>query len=106
MSGHRSVLADNGYTNLVVAISPDVEENQARKLLSCCHLTEAYLFQDVIDKIKQLMTSASRELLTASRHRAFFRQVKILLPWTWTSVNYDQTLQGETFMDAEIRVDR
>ena len=30
MSGHRSVLADNGYTNLVVAISPDVEENQAR----------------------------------------------------------------------------
>ena len=68
-------------------------------------ITEA-LFQDVIDQIKQLMTAASKELLTASRHRAFFRQVKILLPRTWTSVNYDQTLQGETYEDAEIRVDR
>ena len=74
-------------------------------LSSCRHITEV-LFQDVIDQIKQLMRAASRELLTASRHRAFFRQVKILLPRTWTSVSYDQTLQGETFMDAEIRVDR
>ena len=73
---------------------------------SCRHITEVYLFQDVIDQIKQLMRAASRELLTASRHRAFFRQVKILLPRTWTSVAWDQTLQGETFMDAEIRVDR
>ena len=60
----------------------------------------------MIDQIKQLMTAASRELLTASRHRAFFRQVKILLPRTWTSVAWDQTLQGETYEDAEIRVDR
>ena len=104
------MLVDNGYTDLVVAISPDVEENQARTLLSldlsCRNITEVYLFQDVIEQIKQLMTAASRELLTASRHRAYFRQVKILLPRTWTSLSYDHTLQGETFMDAEIRVDR
>ena len=74
-------------------------------LSSYRHITEV-LFQDVIDQVKQLMTAASRELLSASRHRAFFRQVKILLPRTWTSVNYDQTLQGETYEDAEIRVDR
>ena len=74
--------------------------------MSTNRLITEVLFQDVIDQIKQLMTSASRELLTASRHRAFFRQVKILLPRTWTSVAWDQTLQGETFMDAEIRVDR
>ena len=53
------------------------------------------------------MTEASRELMIASRHRAYFKQVKILLPKTWTSVPHDQTLQqGEFFEDAEIRVDR
>ena len=62
--------------------------------------------QDTIDQIKFLMTEASRELMIASRHRAYFKQVKILLPKTWTSVPHDQTLQGEFFEDAEIRVDR
>ena len=52
------------------------------------------------------MTEAGRELMIASRHRAYFKQVKILLPKTWTSVPHDQTLQGEFFEDAEIRVDR
>ena len=73
---------------------------------SLTHVPRSPRCQDTVDQIKLLMTEASRELLTASRHRAFFRQVKILLPRTWTSVSYDQTLQGETFMDAEIRVDR
>ena len=75
--------------NLVVGISPDVPENP-----------------DVIDQIKHLMVEASRELLIATRNRAYFKQIKILLPKTWTNTEFDQPLEGEFFEDAEIRVDR
>ena len=85
----KSALTENGYMNLVVGISPDVPENP-----------------DVIDQIKFLMTEASRELLIATRNRAYFKQIKILLPKTWTNTDFDQTLEGEFFEDAEIRVDR
>ena len=83
----KADLSDNGYTNLVVGISPDVPESQ-----------------DVIDQIKHLVTEASRELFIATRKRAFFKKVKILLPKTW-SMAYDQDLEGEFFEAAEIRVD-
>ena len=85
----KSTLSENGYMNLVVGISPDVPENP-----------------DVIDQIKHLMVEASRELLIATRNRAYFKQIKILLPKTWTNTEFDQPLEGEFFEDAEIRVDR
>ena len=88
LSPSKSVLTDNGYMNLVVGISPDVPESQ-----------------DIIDNIKHLLTEASRELFTATRNRAYFDKVKILLPQTW-SMAYDQELQGEIYEDAELRVDR
>ena len=84
----KSVLTDNGYMNLVVGISPDVPESQ-----------------ETIDNIKHLLTEASRELFIATRNRAYFKQVKILLPKTW-SMAYDQDLEGEIYEDAEVRVDR
>ena len=84
----KSVLSENGYTNLVVGISPDIPESQ-----------------EVIDDIKHLITEASRELFIATRNRAYFKNVKILLPQTW-SMDYDQDLQGEIYEDAELRVDR
>merc|ERR1711892_909497 len=85
----KSVLRENGYTDLVVAISPDIPENI-----------------EVINQVKNLMTEASRELYTATRNRAYFKQVKILLPKTWTSIKGDQTLEGESFETSEIRIDR
>merc|ERR1711970_768968 len=85
----KSVLIDNGYTDLVVAISPDIPENV-----------------EVVNQVKHLMTEASRELYTATRDRAYFKQVKILLPKTWTSIKGNQTLEGESFEGAEIRIDR
>ena len=88
LSLSKSVLTNNGYTNLVVGISPDVPESQ-----------------DVIDNIKHLVTEASRELFIATRNRAYFDKVKILLPQTW-SMAYDQDLEGEIYEDAELRVDR
>ena len=85
----KSTLSENGYMNLVVGISPDVPESS-----------------DVIDQIKHLMIEASRELLIATRNRAYFKQIKILLPKTWTNTPFDHPLEGEFFEDAEIRVDR
>ena len=87
MSG-KAVLEDNGYRELVVAISPDVPESQ-----------------DTLDQIKGLMTEASRELFIASRKRAYYRRIKILLPQTWTQTPTDQDLQGEFYEAAEVRVD-
>ena len=84
----KAVLQDNGYRDLVVAISPDVPESQ-----------------DTIDQIKNLMTEASRELFIASRKRAYYKRIKILLPKTWTNTQTDQDLQGEFFEAAEVRVD-
>merc|ERR1711892_205 len=85
----KSVLRENGYTDLVVAISPDIPENI-----------------EVINQVKSLMTEASRELYIASRNRAYFKQVKILLPKTWTGIPGNQTLEGEAFETSEIRIDR
>ena len=87
MSG-KAVLEDNGYRELVVAISPDVPESQ-----------------ETLDQIKGLMTEASRELFIASRKRAYYRRIKILLPQTWTQTPTDQDLQGEFYEAAEVRVD-
>ena len=84
----KAVLEDNGYRELVVAISPDVPESQ-----------------QTIDQIKGLMTEASRELFIASRKRAYYKRIKILLPQTWTSTESEQDLQGEFFEAAEVRVD-
>ena len=84
----KAVLEDNGYRELVVAISPDVPESQ-----------------DTLDHIKGLMTEASRELFIASRKRAYYQRIKILLPKTWTNTPTDQDLQGEFFEAAEVRVD-
>ena len=84
----KAVLEDNGYRELVVAISPDVPESQ-----------------DTLNQIKGLMTEASRELFIASRKRAYYQRIKILLPKTWTNTPTDQDLQGEFFEAAEVRVD-
>merc|ERR1711970_1215301 len=85
----RSVLSENGYSELVVAISPDIPQNM-----------------EMVDQVKNLLTEASRELYIATKRRAYFKQVKILLPKTWTGVTADQTLEGESFDNSEIRIDR
>ena len=58
--------------------------------------------QEVIDNIKFLMTEASRELFIATRNRAYYKQVKILLPQTWKNTPFDQPLSGEFYETAEV----
>ncbi|ROT66655.1 hypothetical protein C7M84_015309 [Penaeus vannamei] len=89
---HASVsLSSNGYEGTVVAISPSVDEIYAN---------------DVIDSIKKTIGEASEVLFKATRQRAFFRDVKILLPKTWTRTPYDQVAVTENFQDSDIRVDK
>ncbi|XP_042884903.1 calcium-activated chloride channel regulator 1-like [Penaeus japonicus] len=89
---HASVsLASNGYEGTVVAISPSVDEIYAN---------------DVIDSIKKTIGEASEVLFKATRQRAFFRDVKILLPKTWTKTSYDHAAITENFQDSDIRIDK
>merc|ERR1719391_1523219 len=83
----RAVLENNGYTDLIVAISPDVPQDNT-----------------LIDQIKDQMSDTSRYLFEATRKRAYFEQVKILLPKTWTYPNA-VPLDGESFNTAEFRID-
>ncbi|XP_055522317.1 calcium-activated chloride channel regulator 1-like [Leucoraja erinacea] len=60
-------LVNNGYDNVVIAINPGLPEDE-----------------NLITKIKDMVTSASFFLYNATKQRAYFRDVKILIPITWT----------------------
>ena len=82
----RVSLVENGYKGLVVAISPEEEENP-----------------DLVESIKDLLTKASAELYGATRQRAYFKEVTILVPQTW-NLDEAEAAVDETFKDAEFRV--
>ena len=82
----RVSLVENGYEGLVVAISPEEEENPK-----------------LVESIKELLTKASAELYGATRQRAYFKDVTILVPQSW-DLDEAEAAVDETFKDAEFRV--
>ena len=82
----RVSLVENGYQGLVVAISPEEEENP-----------------NLVQSIKDLLTKASSELYGATRQRAYFKEVTILVPQTWNLAEVEPAVD-ETYADAEFRV--
>ena len=86
LASARLSLVENGYQGLVVAISPEEEENP-----------------NLVESIKGLLTKASEELYGASRQRAYFKEVTILVPQTWNMDDAEAAVD-ETFEDAEFRV--
>ncbi|CAL4114423.1 unnamed protein product, partial [Meganyctiphanes norvegica] len=90
-SAYGVKLINNGYEGVLVGISPTLDESQA---------------EDIINSIKQTITSASDILFKASRNRAYFKNVKILIPKTWTNTSIDETALNEQFEDSNIRVDK
>ena len=82
----RLSLVENGYEGVVVAISPEEEENP-----------------DLVESIKELLTKASEELYGASRQRAYFKEVTILVPHSW-NLDEAEAAGDETFEFAEFRV--
>ncbi|XP_004603680.2 calcium-activated chloride channel regulator 4-like [Sorex araneus] len=59
-------LKDNGYEGIIIAINPDVPENEA-----------------LITKIQDMVTEASAYLFKATENRIYFKNVNILIPDTW-----------------------
>ncbi|XP_046647883.1 calcium-activated chloride channel regulator family member 3-like [Daphnia pulicaria] len=89
-SGSRINIVNNGYRDIVVAISPDVPPDEA---------------DDLLDNIQLLITEASYDLYEATRHRSYIESVRILIPQTWVNVTVTNASTWENFQDADIRID-
>ncbi|XP_066266383.1 calcium-activated chloride channel regulator family member 3-like [Branchiostoma lanceolatum] len=81
-------LQNNEYTDVLVAIHRDVPEDMR-----------------VVDRLKQIITEASEDLYVATNSRAFLKEVKILIPKTWTKKPEYLPAGTETFERANVRVD-
>ncbi|XP_036687497.1 calcium-activated chloride channel regulator 2 isoform X3 [Balaenoptera musculus] len=79
-------LQENGYNGLLVAINPQVSEDQ-----------------NLIPNIKEMITEASYYLFNATKRRVFFRNIKILIPATWKANNYSKVKQ-ESYETANVIV--
>ncbi|XP_041133266.1 calcium-activated chloride channel regulator 1-like [Polyodon spathula] len=83
---HNIHLDGNGYTNLVIAVHPEVPEDQ-----------------NIIIKLQDMIKSASEYLFNATKKRFYFKEVKILVPLTWTSNNYTKG-RTESYEKANVIV--
>ncbi|XP_057365305.1 calcium-activated chloride channel regulator 4-like [Daphnia carinata] len=88
-SSTRVSLVDNGYVDLVFAISDVVPEDES---------------DIIIDNIKKMILEASPVLYVATGDRAYFKRVQILIPQSWTNVNATAS-SWETFETADVIVD-
>ncbi|XP_007530035.1 calcium-activated chloride channel regulator 2 [Erinaceus europaeus] len=79
-------LRDNGYDGLLVAINPQVSENQ-----------------NLISNIKEMITEASFYLFNSTKRRMFYRNVTILIPATWEAKNYSH-VKLESYEKANVIV--
>ncbi|KAF1596769.1 UNVERIFIED_CONTAM: Calcium-activated chloride channel regulator 1, partial [Eudyptes pachyrhynchus] len=78
-------LNKNGYEDLVVAINPQVPE-------------DANIILNVMNMIK----NASNYLFEMTKHRFFFKSVKIIIPKTWKkNINYSR-LKTESYDKADV----
>ncbi|XP_078418023.1 LOW QUALITY PROTEIN: calcium-activated chloride channel regulator 1-like [Cetorhinus maximus] len=78
-------LVNNGYDNVVIAINPDLPEDP-----------------NLITKIEEMVNSASSFLFSATKHRAYYRDVKILLPITWSSNPNYQRPTTQSYEKADV----
>ncbi|XP_035676245.1 calcium-activated chloride channel regulator 4-like [Branchiostoma floridae] len=81
-------LQNNKYTGLVIAIHRSIPQDDG-----------------LIQAIKDAFTSASRALCQATKNRAYFANITILLPKTWNETNYPPATD-ESFSRAAVRVDK
>ncbi|XP_063885681.1 calcium-activated chloride channel regulator 1-like [Scylla paramamosain] len=86
----RTTLVGNGYDDVVVGLSPMLEESQANK---------------IIEAVKVAVKETSQALFKATDNKLYFKKVKILVPSTWKGVAVDQPASNEAFEDSHMRVD-
>ncbi|XP_053363968.1 calcium-activated chloride channel regulator 1-like [Clarias gariepinus] len=80
-------LDGNGYTDILIVISPAVPENE-----------------ELINQIKEMLISGSEYLFEALDHKVFFKEVKILVPPTWKTGTYERA-KTDSFSKGRIRID-
>ncbi|XP_033644315.1 calcium-activated chloride channel regulator 1-like [Asterias rubens] len=80
-------LKDNGYTGITVAIHNQVMEDE-----------------QLIKRLKDMFTEGSKYLYEATRNRAYFKEVTILVPKTWSSKPEYELPGGITFDNADVIV--
>ncbi|XP_019630577.1 PREDICTED: calcium-activated chloride channel regulator 4A-like [Branchiostoma belcheri] len=87
-SPHQIKLQNNEYSDVLVAIHRDIPEDLR-----------------IVDRLKEILTKASEDLYIATNSRAFLKEVKILIPKTWSKKPEYQPAGTETFERANVRVD-
>ncbi|XP_065137609.1 calcium-activated chloride channel regulator 3A-1-like [Paramisgurnus dabryanus] len=81
-------LEGNGYTDIVVAISSGVPQDNA-----------------LIERIKDMFTEGSMHLFEAMDNMVYFRKVTILVPPHWSSKDFTKATT-ESYEKAGIRIDK
>ena len=74
LAGGRAVLSENGYSELVVGVSPDLPESEETLQQLRGLLTEV----GAVNMTRLICLQASRELYKVTRRRAYFRRVTVL----------------------------
>ncbi|XP_070558064.1 calcium-activated chloride channel regulator 1-like [Ptychodera flava] len=82
-------LQNNEYSGIVIAINEDIPEDVA-----------------IVNNLQEIFTNASRILHRATKKRAFFKDITILLPETWGDSLTSESATSETFDTANIIVDK
>ncbi|KAK3864594.1 hypothetical protein Pcinc_029728 [Petrolisthes cinctipes] len=82
-------VVDGGYQDVLVAISPDLEEDAT-----------------LITAIKKSIKEMSDAVFYATRRRLFFRDVTILVPQSWSTAKVQYNATTQYYQDAIIRVER
>uniref|UniRef100_H0VS80 VWFA domain-containing protein n=1 Tax=Cavia porcellus TaxID=10141 RepID=H0VS80_CAVPO len=80
-------LKDNGYEDIIVAIDPDVPEDG-----------------EIIEHIKDMVSTASTYLFEATEKRFFFKTVSILIPETWDANPEYKRPKHESYKHADVIV--
>ncbi|KAM6167936.1 calcium-activated chloride channel regulator 4-like [Erethizon dorsatum] len=80
-------LNDNGYEDVIIAIDPTVSEDG-----------------NIIEQIKDMVTTASTYLFEATEKRFFFRNVSILIPETWEGNLQYRRPKYESYKHADVIV--
>ncbi|KAM5256996.1 calcium-activated chloride channel regulator 1 [Ctenodactylus gundi] len=80
-------LNNNGYEGIIIAIDPNVPEDQT-----------------LIQQIKDMVTQASPYLFKATGQRFYFKSVSILIPETWKTKPEYVRPKLETYKNADVLV--
>ncbi|XP_053549082.1 calcium-activated chloride channel regulator 1-like [Bombina bombina] len=78
-------LVNGGYEDIVIAINPNVTEDVK-----------------IIENIQNMVNEASGYLFNATQQRLFIRNVKILIPMTWTKLSNYTKPKTETYDKADV----